>query len=69
MIVDLAVHDELSLREVHGDLWPGFPVDQLDGWLRSAGFSIVNRTEVSGGSAFLLCGARAGRGGSQIDTQ
>jgi ArsR family transcriptional regulator len=62
VIVDLSAHDELSLREVHGDLWPGFQVEQLESWLSSAGFSIVKMIEVSGGAAFLVCGTRSGTG-------
>jgi ArsR family transcriptional regulator len=39
LIVDMMPHDREELRETMGHVWPGFSVDQMNQWLKSAGFA------------------------------
>ena len=39
LIVDMTPHDREDYRQVMGHVWLGFGAEQLDGWLREAGFA------------------------------
>jgi ubiquinone/menaquinone biosynthesis C-methylase UbiE/DNA-binding transcriptional ArsR family regulator len=39
LIVDMMPHDNEEMQETMGHLWPGFSSEQLDEWLKAAGFS------------------------------
>ena len=61
-VVELTPHDDLELREAHGDLWPGFGAEQLEEWIAASGFSIVSATQVSSGKAVLICSELGSKG-------
>jgi ArsR family transcriptional regulator len=54
-IVDLYQHDDESLRERLADLWLGFSPEEVEGWLRSLDFEILDAkvigSPVEGGSS------------------
>lgn len=41
LVVDMAPHDREDYRQAMGHVWLGFGPDQLDGWMRDAGFGEV----------------------------
>ena len=41
LIVDMMPHDNEEMQETMGHLWPGFATEQLNEWLKSAGFARV----------------------------
>jgi ubiquinone/menaquinone biosynthesis C-methylase UbiE len=60
LLTDFARHAREELRERFGDRWLGFTSDQLEGWLREAGFSLEERAEVAltRGLAALIVSAK-----------
>ena len=41
LIVDMMPHDNEEMQETMGHLWPGFATEQLNEWLKAAGFARV----------------------------
>jgi SAM-dependent methyltransferase len=41
LIVDMMPHDREELRETMGHVWPGFTEEQLNEWLKAAGFDRI----------------------------
>ncbi len=54
--VELAPHDNLSLKRIHGDLWPGFHMKEVLYWMEEAGFQRELAAEMNDGSFYLLSG-------------
>jgi len=42
LIVDLAEHSDPDYRNVHGDLWPGFTGERLQGYFNASGISVTD---------------------------
>ncbi len=47
MILDLRQHTFTRVRELYGDLWPGFAESDLHRWLEAAGFGQIEITVVA----------------------
>ncbi len=65
LILDMQRHDRTEFREEMGHVWLGFSPDELDDWLRGAGFVSVRRMELppdSDAGGPLLFTLRADRG-------
>src|SRR3982751_945852 len=41
LVVDMAPHDREEYRQAMGHVWLGFPADELEAWLKEAGFGAV----------------------------
>lgn len=56
LVAELEKHDDESMRQSHRDRWLGFGAEQLETWLREAGFvpQELSRTHVNRGLAVLL---------------
>jgi len=56
LVAELEKHHDETMRQSHSDRWLGFGADQLETWLRDAGFEPqrFSRTEVNRGLAVLL---------------
>jgi|WetSurMetagenome_2_1015567.scaffolds.fasta_scaffold01242_6 SAM-dependent methyltransferase len=58
VVAELASHGDQSLRELHGDLWPGFEPEDISGMMQECGFECGEARRVCDGRVFYICGRR-----------
>ncbi|OPL18248.1 MAG: hypothetical protein AVO35_05210 [Candidatus Aegiribacteria sp. MLS_C] len=61
-VVELMPHEDLDLKRMQGDLWPGMDRGDVLEWMVSAGFVDIEEIAAGDGRVFVLSGLLSGRG-------
>jgi len=63
--VELAPHEDASLRSLHGDLWPGLDRTEITGWMTAAGLSPEGADPCGDGRSYMVTGRLKTRNGKE----
>jgi len=58
VLVDLAEHTDAGFKEVQGDLWPGFTMDQLKEFVKESGFTVEAENRYNNNTVLALAGRK-----------
>jgi ArsR family transcriptional regulator len=58
VLIDLAEHTDVGFKEVQGDLWPGFTMDQLKEFVKESGFTVEAENRYNNNTVLALAGRK-----------
>jgi ArsR family transcriptional regulator len=58
VLIDLAEHTDAGFKEIQGDLWPGFTMDQLKEFVRESGFTVEAENRYNNNTVLALAGRK-----------
>jgi ArsR family transcriptional regulator len=58
VLIDLAEHADAGFKEIQGDLWPGFTMDQLKEFVKESGFTVEAEDRYNNNTVLALAGRK-----------